>query len=80
MFNTEELTQKIVADWFVNGARSDDNFVTVKDVKNKLAAFKQIARALGLPAQFEWDDALEAAELIADRLNARIEDAKHYDV
>lgn len=80
MFNTEELTQKIVADWFVSGASHTDNFVTVKDVKNKLAAFKQIARALGLPAQFEWDDALEAAELIADRLNARIEDAKHYDV
>jgi len=52
----------------------------VKDVQNKLAAFKQITRALGLPVQFEWDDALEAAELIADRLNTMIESAKHYDV
>ena len=80
MLNAQELTHKIVADWFVNGAKPSDTKITAKDVENKLAEFKQVTRALGLPAQFTWDDALEASELIADRVNSLIDAANDYDL
>ena len=40
MLNAQELTHKIVADWFVNGAKPSDTKITAKDVENKLAEFK----------------------------------------
>lgn len=75
--NAQQLANKICADWFVNGtAMHDDKKVTVRDVELKLAAFKQIARAVGIECPFSWDDALDAAEIIADRVNSSVEAAQ----
>ena len=79
--NAQELANKVCADWFVNGtAMHDDTKVTVRDVELKLASFKQVSRALGLECPFSWDDALDAAEIIAANINSSIDAANNYDL
>ena len=77
MLSAQELAEKIKADWFLSGsAKWDDEKVTVREVYGMLVNFQIVSRALGMLILFEWDDALEAAQIIAKFVNESIDNAQ----